>query len=248
MSFDYLKSAFYSQNHSPTFYLFLLIIAWVLGTVHALGPGHGKTVMVAYLSDVKFRWWNVITVVLALTISHVFSVLVLGLLALVLMNFFLPERVAPWFSLFSGGMLVALGLWLIVQRGRRLIQPSKNKGHDHHLRHVHQYQHGERYHFWQDLLTGVSGGIIPCPKAVIILLLAISVQQLLLGLSLILAFSLGIAFTLMMIGFTVQQSARWVESRFSPIPLEWISFVGAWVIFFLGLWMSFRLVKIMGWI
>ena len=249
MSFEYLKNAFYVSSGSLAFYMFLVGVAFVLGTIHALGPGHGKTVMVAYLADTRFRFSSVLRLVLALTLAHVMSVLLLGMLALLLMNFFLPEKFAPWLSLASGFLLIGMGVWLIIQRGRRLKSPSGiHSSPEHHVHpHVHFPENKAAKTPWQDVLAGISGGLIPCPKAVIILLLALSVQRVALGLLLIVVFSLGIAFTLFFLGLLVYRSTGWLERHLPHLPMQWLSFTGAWVILFLGIWVSWRIFQTMGW-
>jgi Tol biopolymer transport system component len=75
---------------------------------------------------------------------------------------------------------------------------------------------------WRSLIAlGVSGGLVPCPDAIAILLVAIAINRLLLGLALIISFSLGLAVVLIVIGLLMVNSRRLFNrmgflDRFAP--------------------------------
>ncbi|MFQ5875143.1 MAG: nickel/cobalt transporter, partial [Dehalococcoidia bacterium] len=95
-----------------------LIVALGLGALHAVSPGHGKTVMAAYLVGTRGTAKHALFLGLTVTISHTLGVLALGLIVLYASNLVAPERLYPWISLVSGGIIVAIGVWLLLARLR----------------------------------------------------------------------------------------------------------------------------------
>ena len=67
----------------------------------------------------------------------------------------------------------------------------------------------------QIILFGITGGLLPCPAAISILLICLQLKQMLLGFSLVLAFSAGLALTMVMTGAVAAWSIRHMEKRFS---------------------------------
>ncbi|MBU1063230.1 high frequency lysogenization protein HflD, partial [bacterium] len=129
MNKDLLKEVLYYEQLSLTLIILVLIVAFILGAIHALGPGHGKSLMAAYLIGSRGRISDAITLTFSLTIAHVFSVFVVGLLALFLADFFLPETISKWFGLFSGIAIFFIGLWLFISRYKAQMFTTGNEKH-----------------------------------------------------------------------------------------------------------------------
>ncbi len=275
MNKDLLKEVLYYEQLSPTLIILVLIVAFILGAIHALSPGHGKSLMAAYLIGTKGRIRDAITLALTLTISHVFTVLVVGFLALFLADFFLPETISKWFGLFSGIAIFFIGLWLFISR-YRVLKRGNNKyflnnfhehSHEQHnvdkhvcLKGIQQYSNSEssdlkhephtHNHYnsdlsiWSNIAVGISGGVVPCPKAIVILLLAISLHKIALGIIIILVFSIGLAFTLVTLGIVVVKASYFLKRRLNDKRLQVISTFGAVVIIGLGIFLTYQSVKI----
>lgn len=189
-----------------------LLIAFGLGTLHALSPGHGKTVVAAYLVGSRGTARHAFLLGIIVTFSHTIGVFVLGIVTLYLSKFFLPERLYPWLGFFSGLTILMIGLSLFRQRWPLLRgdHPLEAASHDelpHHHDHSHSnHPHSHAHHDLSGgslsrlLGLGVTGGILPCPSALVVLLSAIALHQVLFGLLLIVAFSAGLAATLVGIG------------------------------------------------
>lgn len=195
---------------SPTI-LLSLVVAFGLGAIHALSPGHGKTVVAAYLIGSRGTARHALLLGATVTVSHTIGVFLLGLATLYFSKYFVPERLYPWLGLFSGLTICVIGLTLLRQRWR-----STWTGHGHEVdEHGHAHSHAQgdygaghsHHHHVEDgslkslLGLGITGGIIPCPSALVVLLSAIAFHQIAFGLLLIVAFSAGIAGTLVGIGF-----------------------------------------------
>ncbi len=87
-----------------------LLAAVGLGAVHALSPGHGKTVVAAYLVGSRGTWKHALLLGLTVTVTHTSSVYALGFAALYLSEYVVPERLYPWLGVASGALIVAMGL------------------------------------------------------------------------------------------------------------------------------------------
>ncbi len=235
---DALKQALTRDDLGFWRWLAILALAVFLGAVHALSPGHGKTLVAAYLVGRSGKMRHAVWLGLIVTFTHVFSVLMLGVVALWAAEHVVPERLTPWLSLVAGGMILLMGLWMLL--GRRA---DKDHEHDHSHSHDHDHAHEHQHEIrpWQLLALGISGGMVPCLSATVVLLSAIYLGKIALGLLLILAFSLGLAATLIVLGILVTRS-RDLLKRFSTGPraqraLATLPRLSAVVVAGLGLWM-----------
>ncbi len=169
-----------------------LLLAVGLGTFHALTPGHGKTVMAAYLVGTRGTRRQALLLALAVAVSHTAGVLALGALTLLGTTVLAPERAYPYLSLVSAALVLALGAWLVASRAL----------HARGRRHGHAHAHGTAASLgWRSLAAlGLAGGIVPSASALVLLLGALSLHRVELGLALIVAFGIGMAVTLVGIG------------------------------------------------
>ncbi len=234
-----------------------LAVAFGLGAVHALSPGHGKTVVAAYLVGSRGTVGHAALLGLIVTATHVSSVLVLGLGVLIASEFVVAETLYPWLEAGSGLLIAAIGVSLLITRLRGVGGHSHDHhdhGHDHHDHdhdhhdhddhhhdhddhhhdhdhhdhdhdhhdhddhhhghghsHVHLDARGEPVSFGRLFVLGVTGGIVPCPSALVVLLTAIALHRLVLGLAMIVSFSAGLAAVLIAIGIAVVQARGWIE-------------------------------------
>ena len=291
---------------APSVPLHILMLALfgalVLGALHAFSPGHGKTVVGAYLIGSRGTPRHAVFLGLIVTITHTLGVFVLGFATLFAAQFIVPERLFPILSLISGLLVVGIGLMLLVQRLRapahehlhshqqlhghshdhahddtqdHVHEHAQGHAHDHKHEHAHEHDHDHRHvanhghahahgaglgvvaltspatgatqtfrlaaskppmisgkiahahrhgdelvhshggsvhsHLppvgpgeritWRSLVAlGVSGGLIPCPSAMVLLLAAVALNKTSYGLLLVVAFSVGLAVTLTLVG------------------------------------------------
>jgi ABC-type nickel/cobalt efflux system permease component RcnA len=212
---------------TPMLVIVSLLVATGLGGFHALSPGHGKTLVGTYLIGARATAWQAAFLGLSVTITHTIGVFALGLVTLVASQYFLPEQMFPILSLVSGGIAILLGLGLFIRRLQGLFAHART----HHHRHSHTHPHPTAdAGSWQNLIAlGVSGGLLPCPSALVVFLSAVSLHRIGFGLLLVIAFSLGLAGTLTTIGLAfiyarnlierLEVSRRWgsVLSVLSPL-------------------------------
>ena len=119
-----------------------LVVSFVLGGLHALTPGHGKAIVAAYLVGSKGRVIDAVFLGLVVTVTHTFSVIVLGVVMLVAQGF-APEDIVPWLSLFSGVLIVGIGAWLLSRNMKQYYTSSgaQSHAHGHHHPHPHDHSH-----------------------------------------------------------------------------------------------------------
>lgn len=208
--------------------LIALAIAFFWGGLHALSPGHGKTVVGAYLVGSRSNAQHAIFLGLVMTITHTAGIFALGLLTLGTSQFILTEQLYPWLSVLSGVMVTVIGLNLLISRWRN---NQVSHTHDHHHSHDgHHHHHHDHSHShlppanegsmkWSSLLAlGISGGLLPCPSALVVLLSAIALGRIGFGLALVSAFSLGLAAVLTGIGLMLVYAKDKFEHLSFQIP------------------------------
>jgi ABC-type nickel/cobalt efflux system permease component RcnA len=208
--------------------LVALAVAAGLGAFHALEPGHGKTLVAAYLVGARGTMRHALLLGLIVTGAHTAGVYLLGGITLYASQYIVPDLLYPWLGLMSGVMITVLGLVLLIRRylGKDTLTSEHHHHHDHashgpehhhhHHHHGHTHDHGalNRQVSLRELLTlGISGGIVPCPAALVVLLSAVSMQRIGFGLLLIVAFSVGLAAVLISIGILMVY-ARQFMARF----------------------------------
>jgi nickel/cobalt transporter (NicO) family protein len=228
-----LVDAISAPSLDPRVALWALLGALLLGAVHALSPGHGKTVVGAYLIGSRGTPRHAAFLGITVTLTHTVGVFLLGFATLYASRFIVPARLFPILSLISALLVLAMGLILLIQRGRaasrQLSGGSDRKSliflpldaahagvlHSHGGGPMHSHlppgAAGERV-TWKSLATlGVSGGLVPCPSAMVLLLAAVALNKTAYGMLLVLVFSLGLALTLTVVGLAF----LYARNRFS---------------------------------
>jgi ABC-type nickel/cobalt efflux system permease component RcnA len=241
-----------ARELSPTVIIISLLIALVLGAGHALTPGHGKTIVAAYLVGSRGTAKHAAFLGFTVTATHTIGVFAMGLIALFASQYILPETLFPWLSLMSGLIVVGIGVSLFMKRLQLATRPTvhPNDGHTHteHEHNGHEHTHDGTTHShlppgadgtpvtWKSLFAlGVSGGLLPCPSAIVVLLSAIALGRIGFGLLLIASFSLGLAGVLTGIGLLMVYARRYFERFNTSGPLlRWLPVVSSLVVSIAG--------------
>ncbi len=204
--------------------------AFLWGAGHALTPGHGKAIVGAYLIGARSTARHAVYLGLTVTVTHTLGVFILGAIALFASRYIQPEQLYPWLGTASGLIVLILGAVMLYRRldefrkGKSHAHdghphPATDHNHDRrpHNGHDHGHDHFSRDHrhahshhrpgddgapiTWRSLISlGISGGLLPCPSALVLLLAAVSIQRTGIGMVLVLAFSLGLAGVLTTVG------------------------------------------------
>jgi len=201
--------------------LLALLAAMGWGALHALSPGHGKSMIAAYLVGSRGTARHALLLGGFVTVTHTATVVLLGLVTLWASAFILPETLFTWLDLAAGLMVVTIGAWVLWTRlapvrRRRAHERAHRLGHPHHHEHGHAHE-GHSHAPPADLslrglaAAGASAGLLPCPSAMVLLLGSIAIGRVGYGLVLVVAFSLGLAGVLSSIGILFLYARRLME-------------------------------------
>lgn len=200
------------QQLTVGFTLLAAVIAVVLGAFHALAPGHGKTVMAAYLVSREGTTREALALAATVAITHTIGVLALGVV-LTLTESVAPERLYPWLGIASGILFAAVGILLLLRS--RSHDPARGHHHGHHHhghlddgdaevghRHAHVIVPAARRSIgWRGLVApGLAGGLLPSPSALVVLLGGIALGRTWLGVTLVVAYGIGMSLSLVAAG------------------------------------------------
>ncbi|MEK0181573.1 MAG: high-affinity nickel-transporter [Oscillatoriales cyanobacterium] len=251
-------------------WLLALAGAFAWGAMHAMSPGHGKTIVGAYLVGARATPLHAVFLAATTTITHTAGVFAVGGITLFASHLINPEKLTPWLNLISGFLVALIGFKLLIERTKnrfglknsvfkyfktkivnqnwdlrtkvltmnydepvnllnrgsweREFQPVKPKISEHY------HHHGDgRVHShlppgadgspvtWKSLLAlGISGGLLPCPSALVMLLSASALGSVGLGMTLVVAFSLGLALVLTAIGLILV----YAKGKFDKLPKQ----------------------------
>ena len=210
----------------------LMIAAAVgVGALHALGPGHGKSLIGAYLIGADGTLRQAAAIGAAVSVMHTASVLGLGVLVLSAERVFAPERVYPWLGLASGLVALGLGAALLVSRIHSLSEG----------RHGHEHPHPDRPLSRRGLVAlAFAGGILPSPSALVVLLASVAIGRAALGFVLIAAFSAGLAASLVAVGVLAIRARHVATGRLPAGLMRLAPVVSAGCIALLGLALTGR--------
>ena len=205
--------------------LLAVVAALVLGAFHALAPGHGKTVMAAYLVGQRGQLRQGLGIAIAVAVTHTAGVLGLGL-ALTLSSALAADQVYPWLTLASGVVVVVVAVGLLARVARRS-RPGEGPGHDHDHGHghAHGHAHGHEHHGhghgheraamgWRSVVgMGFAGGLVPSPSALVVLLGAVALGRAWFGVVLVVAYGAGLAAALVGTGLLLVR----LRARLDPL-------------------------------
>jgi nickel/cobalt exporter len=225
-----------------------LAVAFVLGAAHALTPGHGKTIVAAYLVGSRGTLKHAAYLGAMVTFTHTISVFALGFATLFLVKYVMVETITRTLGAISGVSIVALGAWMLRKRLRAAAHERAHaRAHASGHHHYHHHGPGGHTHVPEELSWGgltalaASGGLVPCESALILLLGAIAIGRTGLGILLLLSFSLGLSVVLMAIGGLVLYAKHLIPNREhagrNPM-MRWIPVVSAAFVMLLGLLMT----------
>jgi ABC-type nickel/cobalt efflux system permease component RcnA len=231
---------------------FKLLLVTLLGAVHALTPGHGKTLVAAYLIGQRGTVWHALILGIITTLTHTGAVLILAIIL-----FFLPlhlrdrfqEVILQGLGLAAGLMIVSLGVWLLLQRlAGRADHIHLGGGHDHSHGHDHTHSRGldtgTEVRWWSLLVLGVTGGLIPCADAVGVFLYFTFRGEFWMVLPALVCFSAGLAGVLVLIGILVVRMPKFARSRLGEGRfVHALPIVSALVIIAMGFWLCYQGVK-----
>jgi nickel/cobalt transporter (NicO) family protein len=211
------------RHLTPIVAILAILAAILLGAGHAALPGHGKTVLAAYLAGKQGRPRDALVVGATVTMTHTGGVLVIGLL-LSTSSMLAGDRLLGYLGLVSGLLVTAVGVGMLVGALRKR-QHHSHHHHDHDHDHSHTHTH-DRPSRLSLAGIGLAGGLVPSPSALVVLLGAIGLGRAGFGVLLVLGYGLGMAGALIGAGLLlvvvqrrVAAAQNWsrLAQRFAPI-------------------------------
>lgn len=224
----------------------LLPIAALLGALHAMEPGHSKSLMASFMVATRGDGVDAMLLGVSAALSHTLIVWGIAIAALTLGDNLIEERLVPWLALASGLIALALAAYLLLR-----IDSAHGAHHGHH-----HHGRGHHHHGGDALPTGrvgrgaviwfgLTGGLTPCPSAVAVLLLCLQIKALALGVAFVGAFSIGIAATLVAVGLAAAWGAARLDGKFDAFA-RWAPIASALLIGAAGLWIAAKALATLG--
>jgi nickel/cobalt transporter (NicO) family protein len=146
---DALTRLLHQQQITPWMIVAAIGIAFVLGAAHALTPGHGKTIVAAYLVGSRGTLKHAAFLGAMVTFTHTVSVFLLGLATLFLFQYVVPQKVTQVLGAISGLSIVVIGGWMLYKRlrgaGHTHAHTHDHHHHDHSHQHPHEHSHGHSH-------------------------------------------------------------------------------------------------------
>ncbi|MBC5806628.1 MAG: hypothetical protein DLM53_04715 [Candidatus Eremiobacter antarcticus] len=204
-------------SSKPLWVLITILLAVCLGALHALEPGHGKTLLAVSLVGARATTKQAIWLAVALTISHTAGVIALGVAMLLAAKWIVPEDIYPWVTAISGVAVAFIGARALA----RFFHAHGSAYHDSHSgaeTHGHAHPHaevptGQAISFRNVLVLAMGGNVAPCPAALVVLLTALTLHRVGYGLLVIVAFSVGLAAVLTGLGIAFVRGATWLAAQ-----------------------------------
>ena len=257
------------QTHgaNPWAYLPLAVL---LGALHALEPGHSKSMMAAFVVATRGTAGQAALLGGSAAIGHSLVVWALAAAGIWLGDALILDKAEPWLILISGLMILGLA-WRIIVLFRR--EHHEHHDHHHHLDHDHHHHdhhhHDEHHHHHNErelshaeehereiaerfagrqvgngaiAWFGLTAGLMPCPSAVAVLLICLQSRAFTLGFGMVAGFSLGLAITLISVGVLAAWGARKASEGWSGFAgwAERLPYLSAALVGLIGVIVTFR--------
>lgn len=191
-----------------------VLAAIALGALHARAPGHGKTVIAAYLIGQRGSLRHAGALALGVVLTHTAGVLVLGA-GLWTASVAAPERLYPLLGVTSGAIITGIGVSLLLRHRR----PHHHTQHPHHhdTPRLPRSTDTEPLRACSVVALGFAGGLVPTPSALLVLLGALTVGRLGLGILLVACYGVGMAIALVVLGVALSHARGRLDRRLDQL-------------------------------
>jgi ABC-type nickel/cobalt efflux system permease component RcnA len=249
------------QQNAAHAWLYLPVAAF-LGALHGLEPGHSKTMMAAFLIAVRGTIAQAVLLGLSAAFSHSLVIWILAFLALKFGQQWNVPGTEPYLQMISAALILGVAGWMAWRTWSELRAEAAHHhdhtsdGHPHahgfseyqdahelsHAREIETRFSGRRVTTGQIAIFGLTGGLLPCPAALTIVLVCVQLKHFALGIAMVLAFSAGLAATLVIIGATVAWSLHRAQKRFQGLGTlaRRLPFISSALLAMLGLFLGWQ--------
>src|SRR3989338_712104 len=206
-------------------------MAILLGALHGLEPGHSKTMMTAFIVAIRGTVWQAFLLGVSATVSHTAIIWMLAFAGLHYSSRLNVEELEPYFQMVTGVVVIGLAVWMLYRtrqaqkeihhhehhHGEPESQGDSEFGDAHERAHAAEMQKqlaNQQVTTGQIILFGLTGGLLPCPSALAVLLICLQLKKVTLGFALVMGFSIGLAITLVTVGTIAAVSVKHASKRF----------------------------------
>lgn len=193
----------------------IILSAFLLGALHALEPGHGKSIMAVFVMGTDADLKDALLLGLTIVFSHIIVVVALGVASIYLVEALNVDATHDIMSLIGGVILIGVGIWIL----RKFFHP-----HEHAI----DTKKGV-------IAIGLSTGLIPCPAALAVLLFSISNNQVYNGLIYVLVFSAGLAIAITSLSVLFVKGKDFIERYVSSKSINKLPLVSGSIIVVIGI-------------
>ncbi|WMW21584.1 sulfite exporter TauE/SafE family protein [Methanolobus mangrovi] len=204
-------------NLTSNMNLIFILSAFFLGALHALEPGHGKSVMAVFVMGTDANLKDALTLGLTVVFSHIIVVITLGVASIYLIDVLDVDVTHDIMSVVGGLILITVGAWIL----RRFYHP-------HH--HAHKIDSTKGV-----IAIGLSTGLIPCPAALAVLLVSIANNQVYNGLWYILVFSIGLAISIVSLSVLMVKGRGFIQSYMGNKRVNSLPLISGTIIIIIGI-------------
>ncbi|MDA7936890.1 sulfite exporter TauE/SafE family protein [bacterium] len=184
-------------------------LAFFLGAIHALEPGHGKTAMLVYLSGERRGFWHPVVMGLSSALAHSVSLLAIAFIVHATQHAITGDhhhedgRIISIMQWISGLLVLAVGIWLLISASRAT---PTTCGCKHHREHQCETEAtSKKRSYSMSALLGIAFGLLPCPSALAAYFTGIATGMPIAAYTVIALFAAGIASSLTIVGLLVQR-------------------------------------------
>ena len=232
-----------------------LPFAVLLGALHALEPGHSKSMMAAFVVATRGTPAQAALLGGSAAVGHTLVVWALAVTGLWLGDSLILDRAEPWLVLISGLMIMALAVRIVMLFHHEHEDHNHDDDHDHddqeervlshaeeHEREIVQKFGGRQVGSGAIAWFGLTAGLMPCPSAIAVLLVCLQSRAFTLGFTMVAGFSIGLAITLISVGVLAAWGARKASESWSGFS-EWserLPYVSAALVGVIGLIITLR--------
>ncbi|ABO35705.1 high-affinity nickel-transporter [Methanococcus maripaludis C5] len=190
--------------------------AFLLGAMHALEPGHGKSIMAAYVIGTDANLKESLTLGFTILFSHVVIIFLLGLFSIYMVEYFNIGYVTTVMEVLGGVILLLVGAWIVKS---------------YYFPHEHSIDTNK-----SSIAIGLSAGLVPCPAALAVLLFSISNNAIFDGFYYVLVFSIGLAASIALFSILFVKSKDFLEKYVKNEQINKLPLISGIIIILFGFW------------